>query len=66
GAFLSIQPHIDSKKTGLTPKKLFTFPWEEEEKPFTASEDSKAKAKKWREIIEQGRFKPKENGKSKN
>jgi len=66
GAFLSIQPHIDSKKNHLTPKKLFTFPWEEKEEPFKASIESKEKAKKWRQIIESGKLKPKENGKSKN
>ena len=65
GAYLSILPHIDRKKTSnLTPQKLFPFHWEKDitvSKP-TTKEDLEH-GEKLLELIKQGKKKLK-NGKS--
>jgi hypothetical protein len=67
GAYLSILPHIDSKKNSLTPQKLFPFYWEKEtnQKPITEEGDLEY-FDKLTEIINSGKLIPKDNGKSKN
>lgn len=65
GAYLSILPHIDKKKTSnLTPQKLFPFYWEKEIKVAEKStkEDLEHGEKLW-EIIKSGKKKIKD-GKS--
>lgn len=61
GAYLSILPHIDRKKTSnLTPQKLFPFYWEKDitvSKP-TTKEDLEH-GEKLLELIKQGKKKPK-------
>lgn len=68
GAYLSILPHIDSKKTNnLTPQKLFPFYWEKEIKPKPITEAGDLEYfDKLDQIIKEGRLKPRDNGKSKN
>ena len=62
GAYLSILPHIAEKdRQSLTPQKLFKFEWETEIKKSVESiEADKEHFRKMRQIIKEGRLKPKE------
>ena len=65
GAYLSILPHIDRKKTSnLTPQKLFPFYWEKDievRKPST--KEDLEHGQKLLDLIKSGKTK-KKNGKS--
>lgn len=67
GAYLSILPHIDKKKTSnLTPQKLFPFHWEKDIKISTpTTKEDLEHGEKLLELIKSGKIKRKiKNGKS--
>lgn len=62
GAYLSILPHIDHKKTrNLTPQKLFPFYWEKPEKVQVTEEGDLEYFEKLDKIINEGRLIPKKS-----